>query len=295
MTRITVPLVNNYIKIIQRLGRRGRGSYQQYLVDPLTRWSPEIPEDAIGRLLDLIEAHKRKNVIRLPSLYKQALVKSVSPEQLDLSMAGRLAVGFLNSMKNIRGVGRSTEALEFVNILKRPFREFSDSEYKQMNRIFQEKMTAADGKMVEELVEPAGADGDAQMQLREKSKQAAGIIMDRLRHYDAHELTKAVTDFLITYAVPSMPDLHHSIDPVFQKIRNGQSVLKEIMNGAAILIYHEILKAIQEGNLKGAVKNIGKYTLLFQGDTDTPYYQEVDSFEKKFYEIIEQKNLWERL
>ena len=67
------------------------------------------------------------------------------------------------------------------------------------------------------------------------------------------------------------------------------------MDSAAIIIYHEILKSIKEHDLNRAVKFISKYAILFRGNPDTPNFQEVDSFEKKLFQIIDKKNLWESL
>ncbi len=67
------------------------------------------------------------------------------------------------------------------------------------------------------------------------------------------------------------------------------------MDTTAIIIYHEILKCIKETKLDKAVKYIGKFTVLFRGDPTTPNFYEVDIFEKKLFQIIDQKNLWDKL
>jgi len=43
------------------------------------------------------------------------------------------------------------------------------------------------------------------------------------------------------------------------------------------------------------VKLISKYAVIFKGDPDTHYYNEISTFEKKFYDIIEERNLWDKI
>ncbi len=93
-----------------------------------------------------------------------------------------------------------------------------------------------------------------------------------------------------------MPNRHTSIHEVVAPLElKNKNFMKEVMDSAAVFIYHEILKAIKANNLVQAVKHIGKYAVLFRGNPETPNYREVDSFEKRFFQIIEERNLWDRL
>jgi len=38
-----------------------------------------------------------------------------------------------------------------------------------------------------------------------------------------------------------------------------------------------------------------QYTHIFRGDPTIKFYHEIDEFEKKLYDIINQKNQWEEL
>ena len=98
--------------------------------------------------------------------------------------------------------------------------------------------------------------------------------------------------------IPEISDLLAGVKPISKECFScwkNQNFMKEVMDSAAVYIYHEILKAIKANNLVHAVKNIGKYAVLFRGNPETPNYREVDSFEKRFFQIIEERNLWDRL
>ncbi len=93
-----------------------------------------------------------------------------------------------------------------------------------------------------------------------------------------------------------MPNRHLAIRNVIAPLElKNKTFMNDVMDTAAVIIYHEILKAITGNNMVTAVKNIGKYAVLFRGNPETPNYREVDSFEKKFLKIIEERNLWDRI
>ena len=55
-------------------------------------------------------------------------------------------------MKYIPKVLNSSEALEFINLLRDPFLEYSDKEFIRVNKQFEEDINNADGTEVEKLI-----------------------------------------------------------------------------------------------------------------------------------------------
>jgi hypothetical protein len=293
---IRSPLVDNYTRIIQSLANRGRNVYHQYLIDPLSRWSPMVPAESMDKLLALLDQAKSGKSKKVPLLYKMAIVKSVAPDQFDLSLPGNISLNFLKSMKEETRVNESDEAREFVNILRNPFKEYSDKEFVRMNKKFEEEISSAGEIEVEKLIKAHEGEETENRKIDEECQKALGRIRDMRRTADVSDVKRAVIVFLLKYSDPSMPNRHMGIHEVVAPLElKNKNFMKEVMDSAAVIIYHEILKAIKAHNLVQAVKNIGKYAVLFRGNPETPNYIEVDSFEKKFFQIIDERNLWDRL
>ncbi len=293
---IHLPLIDHYSRIIKSLAEKGRNDYIDFFIKPLSAWSIRIPVESLEELSRLIDEAEIKQTKRLPLLYKMALLRAVEPSQLNLTIPGSLALRFLRGMKADRGTASSQEAIEFVNILNRPFMEYSNREFKLLNRKFADDMAAIDTLEVKKMIEAREYRERLDRELRTESAKTVEDLIKLASSPGSHEFKKAVMRYLLKFSDPSTPDRHYEIDRVFQQISKDSAELKsEIYNSTAVVIYHEILKSIKKHQLSRAVKYIGKYTVLFRGNPDTPNYKEVDSFEKKFFTIIESRNLWESI
>jgi hypothetical protein len=293
---ISLPLIDNFIRIIQSLANRGRNVYHQHLIDPLSQWSQSAPAESVEKLLTMLDQAKTSRSKKVPLLYKMALIKSVAPDQFDLSLPGNISLNFLKSMKEEQRVSSSDEALQFVNILRDPFKEYADSEFIRMNKKFEQEISNAGEIEVEKLIKAHEGEEAQTSKADEQSREALEGITSMRRSADLPDIKRAVVVYLLKYSDPSAPDRHMAINDVVAPIElKNKSFMKEAMDSAAVIIYHEILKAIKDNNLVHAVKYIGKFAVLFRGNPETPNYREVDSFEKKFFQIIDERNLWERL
>ena len=297
ITVIRPHLIDNYTRIIQSLARGGRLVYHRYLIEPIQNWPNAVmPQESLERLNELIHKAKRERKKNLPLLYKMAIVRSVAPDRFDLAVPGNLSLAFLKEMKTDDRVMTSDEAREFVNLLRDPFKEFSDREFVRLNKKFEEEIASADRVEVEELIRMREGEDEARMRLEEEVRKSADEILAMVPHNNLADIKRRITVFLIKFAEPSVPNLHAAIDQAFTALqRHHPKIQKEVMDSAAVIIYHEILKAIQNNDLRKAISYLGKYAVLFRGDPTTPNYREVDSFEKKFFTLIEERNLWERL
>ena len=289
-------LIDNYSRIIKSLASRGRNTYQQFLIQPLSEWSKQTPVESIEKLMNMLENEERKKSKKVPLLYKMSIIKSVSPEQLDLSIPGNLSIGFLKAMKNIPHVLSSDEALEFMNALRLPFKNFSDSEFNRLNKKFENDIDTADTVEVENLIKSHVGENSDKRRLDEASQKHMQHIKNLMRQKQDRELKRQIILYLLRFSIPSNPSYHQPVLEIIDAVAlRNSGFKKEIMDDTAVIIYDEILKAIKKGDLGSAVKYIGRYTVIFRGNPNTPNYHEVDSFEKKFISIIETKNLWDRL
>lgn len=296
ITSIRSPLVDNFLRIIQSLAKRGRNTFFEYLIDPLSGWSTTVPAEPMEKLMSLLDQSRRTGGKKLPLLYKMAIIKAVAPDQFDLSLPGNLSVGFLKSMKEEQRIAMSGEALEFINILREPFKEYSDKEFVRMNKKFEEEITSIGEIEVEKLIRAHEGEEAANREIEAQSAKALSKIRDMIRTAALPDIKREVIVYLLKYADPAMPNRHLAIRSVTEPLeQKHSSFMSEVMDSAAVIIYHEILKAIKDNNMLQAVRNIGTYAVLFRGNPETPNYREVDSFEKKFFKIIDEKNLWDRI
>jgi hypothetical protein len=293
---IRSPLIDNYTRIIQSLAKRGRNLYHEYLVEPLSQWSESVPVEPMDRLVSLLEQAKKSGSKKIPLLYKMSLVKSVAPDQFDLSVPGNLSLGFLKTMKDEPRITGSDEALEFINLLKDGFKVYSDREFIRMNKKFEQEIAEVSEVEVEKLIKAHEGEEEKNRQIDEQSGAALESIRNIVGAGNLPEIKRAIVVYLLKFADPSMPNRHYAVDGTIDRLEHKfTSFRKEVMDSAAVIIYHEILKAITDNRLEDAVKYIGKYAVIFRGNPETPNYREVDSFEKKFFQIIEERNLWDRL
>jgi hypothetical protein len=294
---IRLPLINNYIRIIKNLAVRGRGAYQEYLVHPLGTWSDLVPQEKLEKLTRLLKHEKRKHVsYDLPKIFKKAIIKSVAPDQLDLSLPGNLSIDFLDEMRHRHEISSSAEARQFVDILRDPFSIFNDKEFRRMNSKFRQTVSSSDPEEIMALLEAQRAAGDASLKEKEQSCELINSITKGLEIKDIAKLKKEAVTYLLKIATPRAPDLHTEIDPLLAKIDlHHEGFSKEVFDTTAILIYHEIIKSIRENKLKRAVLLIAQYAVLFRGNPSTPNALEVGSFEKILFDLIEKKNLWDRI
>jgi hypothetical protein len=296
ITTIRSPLIDNFLRIIHSLATRGRNTYHQYLIDPLAGWSTSVPAEPMDKLMSLLEQARTGGGKKLPLLYKMSIVKAVAPDQFDLSLPGNLSVSFLKSMKEEPRVALSGEAVEFVNILRDPFKEYADKEFVRMNKKFEEEISSVDVIEVEKLIKAHEGEEAASREIDEQSQKALDRIRDMIRTAELPDIKREIIVYLLKYADPSMPNRHLAIRNVIAPLElKNKTLMAEVMDSAAVIIYHEILKAIKDNNMLHAVKHIGTYAVLFRGNPDTPNYREVDSFEKKFFKIIDERNLWDRI
>ena len=186
---IRLPLINNYIRIIKNLAVRGRSAYQEYLIRPLGAWSDLVPQEGLEKLIRLLKHEKRKHSsYDLPKIFKKAIIKSVAPDQLDLSLPGNLSIDFLDEMRRRYELSSSSEAHQFVDILRDPFSIFSDKEFRRMNSMFRQTVSSTDPEEIKALLASQRTAGDATVKEKEHSRELINSITKGLASKDLAEL-----------------------------------------------------------------------------------------------------------
>jgi hypothetical protein len=205
---------------------------------------------------------------------------------------------FLKEIQESLALSQQIEPLQFVNLLRKPFTDYSKIEYDKMNNRFQSDLSnqTFDEKIVQALAtisQEEAAVITAELTLAED-------LLDKLKNSlklkKLPEIRKECVSYLLRVSTPHVPELHKKLDPVLKKIEKMvPGFMHEIYETVAVLIYREIMRSIQLSDIKKTVILISKYTVLFRGDPSTPHFHEVDAFEKMFFNIIEKKNLWDNV
>ncbi len=285
---IEYPLIQNYIRVIRSLAQRGRSAYEQYFINPLQDWSvptrPLSPRE-FTRNVDDIPPEERS------PYFQRAITGSIKK---DPAQAGSIAIRFLREMKLYESIRASTEAMDFVSILKEPFREYAEKEFKRMDQRFSEAIEKINLQDAENLARQRNRDAFSN---RDEAWRQAARERALLRGMtDSENLKNGIITYLIRFSVPMLATEGDLAEYLFDDLGIDNNTIREdIMKSTAVIIYHEVLRSIREGDLGKAVRFIGKYAILFRGNPETPYFQEMDTFEKKFLQLVEEKDLWNRI
>ncbi len=284
--------INEFINTIRRLARSGRSGYNNYLIKPLTTWGDPAGDDFNNLKTRINIERRRQSPYDLPQLFKKAIIKSVAPDQFDLTETGTLCLDFLKEMKKHSIITQSGESGEFFMLLGEPFRLFRESEFKQASAVFTEGIMTAEDSAVVKLMKR----GEDPQYINMKSESDAAIEeIKKILNEEGNKFRAPSIHYLIKTANPGFPDLHRDLQTLFSRAGLPEQTYSEILKATAVVIYHEIIKSVKEGSLKRAVSLISKYTVLFRGKSDTPHYMEVDNFEKNLFSVIEKKNLWDAI
>ncbi len=295
--QIRLPLVNNYIKIIKSLAEYGRNYYHKYLVIPLSAWSNSENYEDIAVIIEKIRKREEKGDLSdIASLYKDAIVKSVSKSQLDLSIPGNISLAFLKVIKENSDTAYSEEALQFVNLLYKPFKDFSDFQFKKANKQFEQEIENISEGEFKELAEMTKQHAEDIEKERKLSDSLIRELQNTIKGKTPGQVKKDIMGYLLRVSTPKDPNLHKCIYPMIDSIDfMHKGFKKDIMESVAVLIYHEVVCSIRSGQIRKALLYISKYIVLFRGDPSTPNYDEIDMFEKSFFDLIDKRNMWDSI
>ncbi|HRX15710.1 MAG TPA: hypothetical protein P5123_05320 [Spirochaetota bacterium] len=295
--KIKLPLIKDYIKTIKSLAGQGRNYYHKFLVIPLSSWSSHPVDYELSDLQKEIEEGRSiPDIEKIAVSYKRALIRSVAKDQFDLTLPGKLSISYLLDIQNSIDLANRMESLQFVNLLRKPFTDYSRIEYNSMNTRFRQELDSIqdNGELIESISKLKSDEEEKLKFELDRSEKMVCAIKSRLNQLDASDIRKHIIAYLISTASPSMPRLHKDIDPVIDKIgRLHRGYKKEIYDSVAVIIYRELMAAVKKSDLRKAILLISKFTVLFRGNPGTPHFEEVDAFEKIFFSIIEKKNLWD--
>lgn len=284
------------MKIIRNLAAHGRNLYHKYLIVPLGVWSGTKPAENMEYYLEQLEETADKDsAAERAAAYKNVIIRSVQRDQFDLTLPGNLCRDFLRDMAEWSELAYTAEANQLFSVLSRPFSEFSKYESEKLTDKFVREIAADENeeKIVAALEKTKRKNEQAINAFRAEARQKANEIASSVRTTGDEELKRSLVSYYLTFSASEIPDMHLAVNPLIEAIdRKRPGFAGEILDSVAVVIYREIMNAIQKNDLKKAIILISKYTVIFRGDPSTKYYLEVDAFERRLFDIIDKKDLW---
>lgn len=294
--RPRLPLIREYMKIIRNLAAHGRNRYHKYLIVPLSSWETLKGQESLSYYIDRLVSTKNAVDANIrAAAFKQAIVRSVAHDQFDLTLAGNLCRDFMREMCERADLSCTTEALQLFSLLEKPFSEFARYESEKLCSKFVQQLEDDDNEReLFEAIESLQRKNEAAVaERRIQARARAQQIASSVRESAEEALKSDIVAFILNYAGSEAPDMHTALEPLIQALdRKRKGFSDEINDSVAVIIYREIMNAIQKNDLRKALALISKYTVIFRGNPATKYYYEVDAFEKRLFDIIEKKNLW---
>ncbi len=294
---IPATVAEELIKIIRMLARSGRKLFRQYLTQTIYKGNYQRLHslDKTSKLMERINNSLQdpKKVPTIGLTAKKMIAKALQESD---SALGDACIFFLEKMIENPLVASSKEAIEFVQLIQPPLKEFQSLYENQNIKIFEELLLTTKKEELKKIIEPVelGKHGK-----RIQVSQEAKLLIERIKiaqkSQDIVKCKKYIATYLIRYGDQNFDD-RKIIDSIIEAFdKSYPNFKKELNDFIAIQLHYQILQGVVEKNLKKSITAISKYTHIFRGDPTIKFYHEIDEFEKKLYDIINQKNLWEEL
>jgi hypothetical protein len=294
---VPATVAEELIKIIRMLARSGRKLFRQYLTQTIYKGNYQRLHslDKTSKLMERINQALRdpKKVPTIGLTAKKMIAKAL--EESD-SALGDACIFFLEKMIENPLVASCKEAIEFVHLILPPLKEFQSLYENQNIKIFEELLLTTQKEELKKIIEPVelGKHGK-KIQVSQEAKLLIERIKIVQKSQDIVKCKKYIATYLIRYGDQNLED-RKVIDSIIEAFdQSYPNFKKELNDFIAIQLHYQILQGVVEKNLKKSITAISKYTHIFRGDPNIKFYHEIDEFEKKLYDIINKKNLWDEL
>jgi hypothetical protein len=294
---VPATVAEELIKIIRMLARSGRKLFRQYLTQTIYKGNYQRLHslDKTSKLIERINQALRdpKKVPTIGLTAKKMIAKAL--EESD-SALGDACIFFLEKMIENPLVASSKEAIEFVHLILPPLKEFQSLYENQNIKIFEELLLTTQKEELKKIIEPVelGKHGK-KIQVSQEAKLLIERIKIAQKSQDIVKCKKYIATYLIRYGDQNLED-RKVIDSIIEAFdQSYPNFKKELNDFIAIQLHYQILQGVVEKNLKKSITAISKYTHIFRGEPNIKFYHEIDEFEKKLYDIINEKNLWDEL
>jgi hypothetical protein len=285
------------IKSIRLLAMNGKVSFRKYLFDPLYEagW---YNDSKSGSTRSLIEQLRREYTD--PSLLhtiaprcKRLVCYSMAES---MSALGNSSIFFLEIIQADPGVAETRESAEFTGIINGPLESFIAISSEKNEELFQKGINSAGESEIVDAFETVRLDSWAEkVRLDAEIRRLYDNIQIASSYHNIPRCRRLLASYIISYsdntdyARDDVEKLVHAMD------RREPGFSSDLKNTIAIDLHYRITRSIQTGDISSTIRYIRKYGYIFEGDSSSKHFYDVDRLERILYEIISERGLWKNL
>jgi len=297
--KLIVPITKaqELIKDIRLLAVCGKTPFRKYLYDPLFEagWHTDQPGQNRHKVMERLKKDSTD------SAYFHTIAprcKKLICSSMDESLAalGESSIFFLERMQVHAEIASSKESKEFAEILSPSLNEFSKVNSQKSEELFTEAVMDADAEDLKTAFEPVKLTDDAEkIRLDSEIRKLYENILIASQYHNIPKCRKLLSSYIIRYS--DNDDYAHSdVERLVKALNNRAPGFEdELKSTIAIDLYYRITQGVLKGDISTAVTAIRKYGYIFEGNSATRYFYEIDRFERILYKMISEKGLWDEL
>ena len=295
--KVSVSLSQDLIKGIRILAKSGKDSFVSYLYDQVVHagWQKRQSDLNVRKMMERI-ALESQNQAFLNTIGPRCKRLIMHAADESLSALGDASIFFLEKMQLHTKVSGSPEALDFVGIINRPLKDFSDKISRKSEKIFSEAISGIGKNELKSAFEPVKLDtAQEKIRLDGEIKRLYDNILIASSYRNIPKCRKLLASYIIRFSDGEnyASDDVQKLIAAMNKRENGFE--DELKNQMAVDLYFRITKSILEGDVPSAVQHIRKYGYIFEGNASAKHFYDIDRLERILYKMITEKNLWDEL
>ena len=295
--KVQADLAQDMIKNIRILASNGKTHFKKYLYDPLYEagWYSEDNRQDIQKLIvRLKEESSNPSLLHtIAPRCKRVICYSMREK---LSVLGNSSIFFLENIQADAEVAASPESIEFAGIITPPLNSFRDLNNDKNEKLFLEAVITADASEILTAFEPIKLGSTPEkIKLDEEIKRLYDNIQIASKYHNIPKCRKLLSSYIIRYSDTedyARGDVEKLIEALGKREAGFENDLKSTI---AIDLYYRITQSVQSGDIKTTIQGIRKYGYIFEGNSASKHFYDIDRLERILYKIISEKNLWKEL
>lgn len=295
--KVPVTTAQELIKDIRLLAMSGRTTFRKYLYDPLfsAGWHTDQPGRNRRKLMDRLKIDSADPAF-LHTIAPRCKRLVCSALDEGLAALGESSIFFLERMQMHVLISSSIESIEFVEILNPPLSKFSKTNSEKSEELFIEAVTEIDAEELKTAFEPVRLTDDVEkIKLDSEIRRLYENIRIASQYHNIPKCRKLLSSYIIRYSDNedyARSDVEKLISALNSRSPGFEDELKDTI---AIDLYYRITQGVLKGDINTTVTAIRKYGYIFEGNSETRYFYDIDRLERILYKMISEKGLWDDL
>jgi hypothetical protein len=193
-------------------------------------------------------------------------------------------------------ISSSPEAVQFIDILHNPFKSFQTHTAEKSGSLFKAAISRIDDRTLQSALEPVklGTSAD-KVKLDSEIKRLYDNIFLASKYNNIPKCRRLLSNYIIRYS----DDEEYAKDNVDRLVeamnKRNQGFADGLKEAIAIELNYRITQGVLNGDVAAAVRGIRKYGYIFEGNSDTKFFYEIDKLERILYQMITEKKMWDIL